>query len=477
MQDEINTIHATPVSQPKTRAGGFWALSACLVLLGFAIILLGFYREYTLIVDDIPYSYKTIAFRGSTLLKNAGLDIQEADQVSLNPNAFSLQLPSLIRVNRARQVEIHQPSHTQTLNSAARHPATLLQEAGIRFYPNDLVLQNGIPIDPYAPLDLGQELILEYQPASFIILNDNGKQKTFSSQKETLAEAFSEQNIHLNEHDRLSIPLTSALSAMNEISIIRARKITASLDGYTFTGNSAADNPEEALLEIGLPLQNLDQVSQESNANFQNANEDIVLDIIRINESYELVKEETPYSNTYELDPNAELDTTSILVPGQTGYVITRTISITENGETVKTFPSQHWKASDPIDGVMGRGTMPVIKTETVDGIALEYWRKVSVYATSYHPSEFSPGARTRSGAPIAKGIIAVSAAWYPAMAGQQVYVPGYGHAVVGDSGGGIPGRYWIDLAYDDESYVGWHHWTTLYFLPPIPAYIPAVLP
>lgn len=63
-------------------------------------------------------------------------------------------------------------------------------------------------------------------------------------------------------------------------------------------------------------------------------------------------------------------------------------------------------------------------------------------------------------------------------MAGQQVYVPGYGHGVIGDSGGGgIPGRYWIDLAYDDENYVGWHHWTTLYFLTPVPAYIPAVLP
>ena len=29
----------------------------------------------------------------------------------------------------------------------------------------------------------------------------------------------------------------------------------------------------------------------------------------------------------------------------------------------------------------------------------------------------------------------------------------------------------------DDSNYVGWHYWTTLYFLTPVPAYIPTVLP
>jgi 3D (Asp-Asp-Asp) domain-containing protein len=62
-------------------------------------------------------------------------------------------------------------------------------------------------------------------------------------------------------------------------------------------------------------------------------------------------------------------------------------------------------------------------------------------------------------------------------MALQRVYVQGYGHATIGDSGGGIPGTYWIDLGYSDEDYVGWHSWTTLYFLPPIPAWYPVVLP
>jgi 3D (Asp-Asp-Asp) domain-containing protein len=59
----------------------------------------------------------------------------------------------------------------------------------------------------------------------------------------------------------------------------------------------------------------------------------------------------------------------------------------------------------------------------------------------------------------------------------QPVYVPGYGRGIIADTGGGIPGRYWIDLGYDDENYESWHFWTTLYFLTPVPGYIPVVLP
>jgi 3D (Asp-Asp-Asp) domain-containing protein len=125
----------------------------------------------------------------------------------------------------------------------------------------------------------------------------------------------------------------------------------------------------------------------------------------------------------------------------------------------------------------MGYGTKVVVQSETVDGQTIEYWRKLSVYATSYYPGEFEGDAITRSGVPLTKGIVAVSAAWYPSMASLQVYVPGYGYGTIADSGYGIPGTRWIDLGYDDENYVGWHHWTTIYFLTPIPANIMAVLP
>ena len=187
--------------------------------------------------------------------------------------------------------------------------------------------------------------------------------------------------------------------------------------------------------------------------------------------------DETSFSYSYQEDPNTQLDTTAVIVPGQTGIDVLRTFERIEDGMLLASTSEGPWKASDPRDGVMGRGTRAVLQTETVDGETIEFWRKVSVYATSYHPSTFGDNPRTRSGLPLAKGTIAVSASWYSSTALQRVYVQGYGYGTIGDSGGGIPGTYWIDLGYSDEDYVGWHSWTTLYFLPPIPAWYPVVLP
>jgi len=53
----------------------------------------------------------------------------------------------------------------------------------------------------------------------------------------------------------------------------------------------------------------------------------------------------------------------------------------------------------------------------------------------------------------------------------QKLYVPDYGFAIAGDTGGGVKGKH-IDLGYSDDDYRSWHWWTDVYLLwPPPPAY------
>ena len=94
------------------------------------------------------------------------------------------------------------------------------------------------------------------------------------------------------------------------------------------------------------------------------------------------------------------------------------------------------------------------------------------MYATSYSPCrifEDRCDSYTASGAELKKGIVAVRGYWYRYYGGTQVYVPGYGVGLVADVGGGIPGRFWIDLGYSDSDYVSWHQDVTVYFLTPVP--------
>jgi hypothetical protein len=83
----------------------------------------------------------------------------------------------------------------------------------------------------------------------------------------------------------------------------------------------------------------------------------------------------------------------------------------------------------------------------------------------------------TNSGKILQKGMIAMVYSWYVLFQGQPVYVDGYGPATVEDSGVGPNAPYWIDLAYSDDEYVAWHRNTTLYFLTPVPANVPWILP
>jgi 3D (Asp-Asp-Asp) domain-containing protein len=49
-----------------------------------------------------------------------------------------------------------------------------------------------------------------------------------------------------------------------------------------------------------------------------------------------------------------------------------------------------------------------------------------------------------------------------------DVYVPGYGVAFAGDTGGGVKGR-WIDLGYNDGEIVAWRGTVDVYYLTPVP--------
>jgi 3D (Asp-Asp-Asp) domain-containing protein len=69
---------------------------------------------------------------------------------------------------------------------------------------------------------------------------------------------------------------------------------------------------------------------------------------------------------------------------------------------------------------------------------------------------------------------------WYLLFGGQPLYIPGYGQATVGDTGGGAPAgnHYWVDLGYSDgdPNIYSWGRWVTVYFLTPVqepnPGYI-----
>lgn len=121
----------------------------------------------------------------------------------------------------------------------------------------------------------------------------------------------------------------------------------------------------------------------------------------------------------------------------------------------------------DSVDKIIDHGTKIVWHTlNTPDG-EIQYWRKMRVYATHY--DSHCPGCDewTAIGMRAGYGVIAVDPRVIKLRS--QVYVPGYGKAVAGDTGGAIKGNI-IDLGFEDAHTAGWHaQYVDIYLLDKAP--------
>src|SRR3989304_8802289 len=155
----------------------------------------------------------------------------------------------------------------------------------------------------------------------------------------------------------------------------------------------------------------------------------------------------------YEDDPDTEAGEEKILEEGTDGKKV-KIIKITyfkDGSEYDRQIVSS--ETTPAKDKKILRGTKIVWKNlDTPDG-PIQYWRKLRVYATHYDSR--CPGCNewTAIGMRAGKGVIAVDPKVIPMRS--KVYIPGYGMAVAGDTGGAIKGNI-IDLGFDDARTAGW---------------------
>ncbi|MEA4907731.1 MAG: DUF348 domain-containing protein [Chloroflexi bacterium] len=449
-----------------------------LILVGLALIIIGTRRTITLIVNGQPRTIYSHAWTVAWALRDAGLTPGPSDHVVPGTGSWLGWSPT-IRVDRAVPVQWISPAQglTKTIQSTQRLPGNLLAEAGIRLYPGDRLYWNGLQVLPDQPLPLSTAYTLQYRPGQAITLTSGGQVRTFSSAAATLAAALWEAGIHLEPGDRLTPAPDTPLNQPLEASLSRAVPLAIQVDGQSVEARSSAATVGQALADAGLSLQGLDYSIP--------AEQDPVpaggqIQVVRVREEIQLTQETIPYESEVVEAPELELGQQGVVAAGQLGLKVARTRLRYADGQETARQTEAEWTAKEPVAEKLGYGTQVVVKTLDTPSGTIEYYRAVTVYATSYSPCR-SGGDRcyngTASGLPVQRGVISVSSAWYRMFAGAQVYVPGYGLAVIGDVGGGIPGEYWIDLAFTDDDFEAWHQNVTLYFLTPVPSNVPWALP
>jgi resuscitation-promoting factor RpfB len=453
-------------------------LSAGLVLAGLTLLSLSLYRPITIMNDGQKQIVETIALTTGQVLRSAGIVMGPGDQIS-PPDGQWLGWNSAIHINHARPINFWKGVgiQLQALQSAERIPANLALKAGIRLFPGDVIRWNGQSIPAEEPLLPAPAYILQYQPAFPVTIQENKHNQIIYSSAATIGQALWQAGFRLNPADRLSIPPETALDKAETLSLQRAVPINILADGRKVSVKSAAASVGEALAENGLSPQNLDYSAPPED---QPLPANGTIRVVRVHEDIVLQQTSIAFTNETVADPNLEMDQKKVIQAGQPGLQVTRVRIRYEDGQEVSHQTDSQWTAKEPVAQKVAYGTKLSVHSLQISGGTVEYWKTMTVYATSYSPCN-SGGSRcypgTSLGLPVKRGVIAVTSGWYRYLAGTQVYIPGYGKATIADIGAGIPGTDWIDLGFTDSDYETWHQNVTIYFLTPAPASTPWNLP
>lgn len=348
--------------------------------------------------------------------------------------------------------------------------AGFLAESGLTLQPGERLLADGREVDPAALANhpLPAQLVIDpYKTITFI---DDGAERSVRTAAATVGEALAEAGVSWSTADTLDPPPDTPVEAEMTVTLQRARPYRIVVDGQTLEASSDHTVVADILAEAGVALGELDRTQPARDTAIRPGD---MIQIIRVTERFETTDDPIPYETVYLPDDTLPLDQIVFATAGTPGILRRQTRIIEENGREISREPGGEWVEQEPVNEAYHYGTQIVVQTmDTPDG-PIEYWRVVNMRVASYTPSSAGkkPGERgygiTASGVPAGKGVVAVDPTVVPFRS--NVYVPGYGVAMAGDTGGGVKGRF-IDLGYSDDDYQHWHGTVDVYFLTPVPA-------
>jgi uncharacterized protein YabE (DUF348 family) len=459
-----------------------WILLSFVFILAMAtgIFLMG--RQVSVTVDGHTTRVHTYAITVRQLLRQMGYTLTNSDSVQPAPSTWLANVES-ITLDRGHAFSLWVgPSGTIfQFGTPAKTPRQLLALAGIEPAEDDIIKIDGKQYGMDDDLPTAANIVLQYLPAIPLSVTRDGQNSLIRSTGYSVGQALWSGNIRVTGADQLSAPFTMPLESAQEITLTKPTRITIQVDGMKLNSMSSSATVGQALQTSGISLQNLDYSVPSEDSPLP---ADGAIRVVRVREEVQVQQESIPFKVDSRGDDTMELDQKTEVTPGQYGIAVSRVIIRYEDGVETSRKTEASTTLVEPVDQVITYGTKVVYHTENTDDGPITYYRKVTVFATSYSPCRSAPAdgsksciSGTSSGVPVAKGIIGTTLDWYYLFKGDQIYVPGYGVGTVADVGGGISGKYWIDLGYSDADWQQWSQWVTIYFLAPAPDNVPGTLP
>ena len=475
-----------------------WPALAALALAAALLSALaaGFFAQAARVrvsVDGLPATVYTHADTVGSLLDEMQLALLPED-VLQPARSTPLARDAAITIRRARPVILEIEGGTRRWRTQAQTVAGALAEQELTLGAHDVLTLDGRGATAAAslaapPLAAGRVLpglpavypwrgaeppaaVLSLRRAAQLTVQIGPVQWSAWTIASTVGEALAERQILIYEGDRVEPALGEPVRTGMRVHIERSMPVVLTTAGHQLPTRSRARTVAGLLAENGLMLSGQDRVEPALDTALR---PDLAVRITRVEHAFEIAEQVTPYESIWQADPELEIDNQQLEQEGVNGITRQRYRIVLEDGQPITRTLEDTWLAQAPVTRVFTYGSKIVLRQLDTPGGVMTYWRKIRMFATSYTAADAgtprsSPWyGRTRTGMQAGYGVVAVD----PNVVSlyTQLYVPGYGQAVAGDTGSGVKGR-WIDLGYPDGQAASWGRCIDVYLLgPPPPSY------
>jgi uncharacterized protein YabE (DUF348 family) len=294
-----------------------------------------------------------------------------------------------------------------------------------------------------------------WKPAKSIELVVDQQKRNIWTTADTIKEVLAKEKINISKYDQVQPDLDTSVKDNLRVQVNKAFPVKLNEGGNEQNVWSTSTTVADFLKQQEVKLNDLDRVEPTLSSLVK---PNTVINVVRVEKVTDVVEEPVGYAVVTKNDPSLEKGTEKVVSEGVEGRVAKHYEVIIENNKEVsrklvKTEPLKESKNRIVVVG--SKVTKPVTQTALAQVSRDDHksGREFYVQSTAYTAFCSGCSGKTRTGInlranPNAK-VIAVDPNVIPL--GSKVYVEGYGYAIAADTGGVIKGNK-IDVFFADKS-------------------------
>jgi 3D (Asp-Asp-Asp) domain-containing protein len=286
-----------------------------------------------------------------------------------------------------------------------------------------------------------------------ITLVRNGQAEPVRTRAATVSELLTEQNIRRTSEDALDVDPSSPVADGETIAYRAPVSVTLVVDGVTQTIQTSAETVGDVLEHARVAFDSHDRLSPAAPASI------VAEDTIRINHVnswVEQVRRAVPVPVEHRLSFDLAIGRVKIVQKGAPGqrlisYRVTRQSNRSQapRQTVIASRITQKPRPRVIAAGVGEYGAFAKFAQAGFDRTVRLAQAAMSMVATAYTANCYGCSGTTAMGQRAGHGIVAVDPRVIPL--GSRLYIPGYGQAVAGDTGGAIHGNR-VDLGFNSDA-------------------------